>query len=188
MKFAHFSHVWNKTGMSAAQRYGLLWRELALADELGFEYGFSVEHHFCPEESWMPCPTVYCTGAAAVTKQMRIGPMGYIVPLYDPIRIVEEAAVLDNVLDGRLELGLVSGIVPSHFSHYRDADFQNRRSVSREAISLLKAAFVSEETFSFEGSYHQYKNVNLSVKPLQKPYPPVWYQTRDPETLEMLAQ
>ena len=46
MKFAHFSHVWNKPGMTAAARYEQLWRELALADESGFDFGFCVEHHF----------------------------------------------------------------------------------------------------------------------------------------------
>ena len=48
MKFAHFSHAWNKPGMTPAQRYEQLWRELALADKLGFDFGFTVEHHFNP--------------------------------------------------------------------------------------------------------------------------------------------
>ena len=51
MKFAHFSHVWGKPGMTAHERYEQLWRELALCDELGFDYGFAVEHHFRPYES-----------------------------------------------------------------------------------------------------------------------------------------
>jgi alkanesulfonate monooxygenase SsuD/methylene tetrahydromethanopterin reductase-like flavin-dependent oxidoreductase (luciferase family) len=51
MKFAHFSHVWNKPGMNPAERYAQLWRELGAADELGFDYGFCVEHHFNPNKS-----------------------------------------------------------------------------------------------------------------------------------------
>src|SRR5215475_13545131 len=62
MKFAHFSHVWNKPGMTAAERYEQLWRELETCDELGFDFGFTVEHHFNPNESWMPSPAIYCTG------------------------------------------------------------------------------------------------------------------------------
>ena len=115
MKFAHFSHVWNKPGMTAAARYEQLWRELALADESGFDFGFCVEHHFNPNESWMPSPSIYCAVAAARTRRLRIGTMGNIVPLYDPLRIAEDAAVLDNVANGRFELGLVSGIVPDFF-------------------------------------------------------------------------
>ena len=87
MKFAHFSHVWNKPGMNAAQRYDQLWRELALADELNFDFGFCVEHHFNPRESWMPSPSIYCAMAAAHTRRLRIGTMGNIAPLYDPLRI-----------------------------------------------------------------------------------------------------
>ena len=86
MKFAHFSHVWNKPGMTAAQRYEQLWRELATCDQLDFDFGFTVEHHFNPNESWMPSPAIYCTGAAARTRRMRHGPMGFVVPLYDPLR------------------------------------------------------------------------------------------------------
>ena len=194
MKFAHFSHVWNKPDMTAAQRYDQLWRELELADQLGFEYGFAVEHHFLPHESWMTSPTVYCTGAAYHTKQMRLGPMGYIVPLYDPVRILEEAAVLDNVLHGRLELGMVSGIVPEYYNHYshyrqpRDYVFQHRRQLTNELVPLIKTAYAADGPFSFSGPFHQLQDVHLSVKPLQKPHPPMWIQSRDPETLSILAQ
>ncbi|HEX6511141.1 MAG TPA: LLM class flavin-dependent oxidoreductase [Chloroflexota bacterium] len=187
MKFAHFSHVWNKAGMTAAERYQQLWRELELCDDLGFDYAFAVEHHFRPSESWMPSPAAYCAGAAAHSKRMRIGPMGYLVPLYDPLRIVEEVAVLDNMLDGRLEVGLVSGVLPDYFPPY-GADFPNRSARTNEALGLIKAAFGSEEPFSFEGPFHRYERVQLSVRPLQQPHPPLWIESRTPATLELLAR
>ena len=92
------------------QRYEQLWRELALCDELGFDYSFCVEHHFRPDESWMSSPCLYAVGAGARTKRLRIGPMGYIVPLYHPLRLAEEIAIVDQMLGGRMELGLVPGI------------------------------------------------------------------------------
>jgi len=150
VKFAHFSHVWNKPGMTAAARYEQLWRELAACDELGFDFGFTVEHHFNPNESWMPSPSIYCAGAAARTRRMRHGPMGFVAPLYDPLRIAEDAAVLDNILNGRLELGLVAGIVPDFFGPYR-ADFKNRRALTHEALTFVKQALASEAAFNFDG-------------------------------------
>ena len=66
MKFGHFSHVWNRPGMTPATRYAQLLRELKLADELGFDYAFAVEHHFSPHESWMPSPAIFCTAAGAL--------------------------------------------------------------------------------------------------------------------------
>lgn len=187
MKFAHFSHVWNKPNMTPAQRYQQLWDELALCDEHGFDYAFVVEHHFRPYEALMPTPSVYCATAAAHTRRLRIGPMGYVVPLYDPLRIVEEAAVLDNVMGGRLELGLVSGIAPDYFAPYK-ADYENRRAITQEALSIVKTAFSTEGRFSFNGKFHQYQDLQLSVKPLQKPHPPMWIESRDPPTLQLLAQ
>jgi alkanesulfonate monooxygenase SsuD/methylene tetrahydromethanopterin reductase-like flavin-dependent oxidoreductase (luciferase family) len=186
MKFAHFSHVWNKPGMNAAARYEQLWRELAACDELGFDFGFCVEHHFNPNESWMPSPSIYSAAAAMRTRRLRIGTMGYIAPLYDPLRIVEDVAVLDNVLNGRLELGLVSGIVPDFFAPY-GADFQNRRANTHEALAIIKKALASEGAFSFAGASRQYQNVTLGVKPLQKPHPPIWIHSRDADTLALLA-
>ena len=103
MKFAHFSQLFNKVGMETPARYEQMWREVELADELGFDYGFQSVHHF---HKLRPTPAVYCTGAAARTKRMRLGPMGYTAGLHDPISILEETLVLDNVTNGRFELGL----------------------------------------------------------------------------------
>jgi alkanesulfonate monooxygenase SsuD/methylene tetrahydromethanopterin reductase-like flavin-dependent oxidoreductase (luciferase family) len=187
VEFGYFSHVWQKPSLTAGQRYQLLWRELALADQLGFDYGFTVEHHFRPDESLMPTPGIFCAAASMHTKRMRIGPMGWIVPLYDPLRIAEEVAVLDHMLDGRLQVGLVSGILPHYFTPY-GADFPNRRARTNETISMLKAAFAEGGAFSFRGEFYKYEDVTLSVKPVQKPHPPMWLQTRDPETLALLAR
>jgi alkanesulfonate monooxygenase SsuD/methylene tetrahydromethanopterin reductase-like flavin-dependent oxidoreductase (luciferase family) len=77
MKFAHFSHVWGKPGMSPHQRYEQLWRELELCDALGFDYSFCVEHHFRPDESWMSSPSLYVVGGGQRTKRMRVGAMGF---------------------------------------------------------------------------------------------------------------
>ena len=194
MKFAHFSHVWNRPGMTPGDRYDQLWRELEVADNTGYDYAFAVEHHFMPHESWMTSPTVFCTGAAAHTQNLRIGPMGYVVPLYDPIRILEETAVLDHILHGRFELGLVAGITPEYFKHYthfQDSGmetFEKRRQLTQEVVSLVKLASCDEVSFSFQGPYHQYQDMRLSVKPQQKPHMPMWMQSRDPDTLQFLAK
>src|SRR5215471_11379786 len=115
MKFSHFSHIWTKPGMTPHQRYEQLWRELALCDDLGFDHSFCVEHHFRPDESWMSSPSLYAVGAGMRTRSMRIGPMGYVVPLYHPLRLAEEIAIVDQMLGGRMELGLVPGINADYF-------------------------------------------------------------------------
>ena len=108
MKFAHFSHVWSKPGMTPHQRYEQLWRELEVADQTAFDYAFCVEHHFRPDESLMSSPSLFCVGAGARTKRLRIGPMGYIVPLYHPLRLAEEIAIVDPQPQPEAALGLVT--------------------------------------------------------------------------------
>jgi alkanesulfonate monooxygenase SsuD/methylene tetrahydromethanopterin reductase-like flavin-dependent oxidoreductase (luciferase family) len=187
MKFAHFAHVWGKKGMIPAERYAQLWRELQLCDELGFDYGFCVEHHFNPAESWMSAPSLYTVAAGARTKRMRLGGMGHIVPLHNPLRLVEEIAVADQMIGGRLEVGLVPGISPRPFEPFQ-VDFESRRAVTLEFVDFLRAAFADAPSFSFHGKYHNVDDTKLAVEPLQKPHPPLWIETRDVATLEFCAR
>ena len=187
MKFAHFSHIWGKPGMTPHQRYEELWRELQLCDELGFEYGFCVEHHFRPDESWISSPSLYAVGAGARTRNMRIGPMGYVVPLYHPLRLVEEIAIVDQMLNGRMELGLVPGINADYFRPF-GLDYEQRKSPTLEFVDYLKAAYGDVQPFSFHGEAFHTDPVELSVQPAQRPHPPLWMMSRDPRTLESCAR
>jgi alkanesulfonate monooxygenase SsuD/methylene tetrahydromethanopterin reductase-like flavin-dependent oxidoreductase (luciferase family) len=187
MKFAHFAHVWGKPGMTPGERYQQLWRELELADRLGFDYGFCVEHHFRPDESWMSSPSLYTVGAGARTRRIRLGGMGNIVPLHNPLRLVEELAITDQMLDGRLEIGLVPGISNEFFTPFK-VDYLSRREVTLEFVKFLKTAFDGQRRFDFTGKFHDFKGVTLAVAPVQQPHPPLWIETRDPATLEFCAR
>ncbi|MEL0114183.1 MAG: LLM class flavin-dependent oxidoreductase, partial [Rickettsiales bacterium] len=187
MKFAHFAHIWGKPGMTPHARYEQLWRELELCDALGFDYGFCVEHHFTPYESWMSSPSLYTVGAGARTKNIRVGPMGYIVPLYHPLRLAEEIAIIDQMLDGRMEVGLVPGIMGSYFEPF-GLDYNFRKSPTLEFPDYLRAAYGDDQPFSFHSENFHTDGAHISVPPVQKPHPPLWMMSRDPETLEFLAQ
>jgi alkanesulfonate monooxygenase SsuD/methylene tetrahydromethanopterin reductase-like flavin-dependent oxidoreductase (luciferase family) len=187
MKFAHFSHIWAKPGMTPHQRYEQLWCELQLCDELDFDYGFCVEHHFRPDESWMSSPSLYAVGAGARTRRMRFGPMGYVVPLYHPLRLAEEIAIVDQMLGGRMELGLVPGINADYFRPF-GVDYDLRKSPTLEFVAYLRAAFGEKQPFSFHGDIHHTDDAVLSVQPVQRPHPPLWMMSRDPQTLEFCAR
>jgi alkanesulfonate monooxygenase SsuD/methylene tetrahydromethanopterin reductase-like flavin-dependent oxidoreductase (luciferase family) len=186
MKFAHFSHIWAKPDMTPHARYEELWRELELCDALGFDYSFCVEHHFRPDESWMSSPSLYAVGAGLRTKRLRIGPMGYIVPLYHPLRLAEEIAIVDQMLGGRMELGLVPGINPDYFRPF-GLDYGQRKSPTLEFVDYLRAAFGDTQPFSFHGADFHTDNAQISVPPVQRPHPPLWMMSRDPRTLEFCA-
>jgi len=187
VKFAHFSHVWNKPGMSPHRRYEELWRELELCDALGYDFSFCVEHHFKPHESWMSSPALYAVGGGARTKRLRVGTMGFIVPLYDPLRLAEEIAIVDQMLGGRFECGLVPGITAGFFTPF-GKDYNFRKSPTLEFVHYLRAAYGETQPFSFHGDNHNTDGALMAVPPVQRPHPPLWMMSRDPETLAFCAQ
>ena len=184
MKFAHFSQIFDREGETAAERYEQLWRELKLADDVDFDYGFASVHHF---NHLRPQTTVFCTGAAVRTSRIRIGTIGYTAAFYDPMCVVEEVAVLDNITHGRLEVGLTVGVTQDEFRIYR-GDWDNKYALTTELMYLLKKAFTSEKPFDFGGPFHKYEDVRMSVEPLQKPYPPIWFITLTPEHMKVAAK
>jgi alkanesulfonate monooxygenase SsuD/methylene tetrahydromethanopterin reductase-like flavin-dependent oxidoreductase (luciferase family) len=186
MKFAYFSHVWGRPGSTPAQRFSELWAEVELAEETGFDYVFSVEHHFTPQESWMPSPAIFCAGAALRTERIRIGPMGYVPPLYHPLRIAEEVATLDHVSSGRLDVGLASGVTADFFGPY-GADFDRRKEQTFESIDLIRTALAGDGPIDFTGPAHQIRDTTLSFGGYQKPHPPLWVPTTNRATLRHLA-
>src|ERR1700689_3525589 len=158
MRFAHFAHVWGKRGMTPQRRYEQLWRELELADGLGFDYGFCVEHHFTPMETWMSAPNLYVAAAGARPRRLRLGAMGHVVALHHPVRLLEEIAIADQMLGGRLEVGLVSGLNQASFPHF-GADFVSRREQLLEFVLFLKAAYSGGRSVDFEGRFIKQKGL-----------------------------
>src|SRR6476620_1373452 len=187
MKFAHFSHIWGKPNMTAHERYEQLWRELALCDDLGFDYSFCVEHHFRPDESWMSSPALYAIAGGARTKRLRVGAMGFVVPLHHPLRLAEEIGIIDQMLGGRFECGLVPGISPGYFTPF-GIDYNFRKSPTFEFVEYLRAAYGDKQPFTFHGDNHKTDSALLAVQPVQKPHPPLWMMSRDPPTLEFCAK
>ncbi|MFE6869830.1 LLM class flavin-dependent oxidoreductase [Kitasatospora sp. NPDC057692] len=186
MKTAYFSHVWGRENLTVRARYDELWQEVEAADRLGFDYAFSVEHHCTPRESWMSSPVAFATGAALRTERIRVGPMGWVPPLRHPLHIVEEVATLDQLLGGRLEVGLASGVSDEPFVPF-GADFANRKVLNRECADLLRTALAADGPFDFDGPVHQLRGVELSFGSVQRPNPPLWIPTGDRSILRYLA-
>jgi alkanesulfonate monooxygenase SsuD/methylene tetrahydromethanopterin reductase-like flavin-dependent oxidoreductase (luciferase family) len=113
--------------------------------------------------------------------------MGYIVPLYHPLRLAEEIALVDQMLGGRMELGLVPGINPDYFKPF-GFDYGHRKTPTLEFIDYLRAAYGDAQPFSHHGENFNTESAELAVQPVQKPHPPLWMMSRDPQTLEFCAR
>lgn len=99
-----------------------------LAERLGYDVGWVAQHHFDPQEGGLPSPFVFLAAVAARTERIRLGTGIITLPLEDPVRVAEDAAVADFLSGGRIELGLGSGGTPASFTAF------GRDSAARSAL------------------------------------------------------
>lgn len=135
----------------------------------------------------MSSPALYAVAGNARTKRLRVGVMGFVVPLHHPLRLAEEIAIVDQMSGGRFECGLVPGISPGYFTPF-GIDYKFRKSPTFEFVHYLRAAYGEKQPFGFKGDNFSTDSAILAVQPMQRPHPPLWMMSRDPQTLEFCAE
>jgi alkanesulfonate monooxygenase SsuD/methylene tetrahydromethanopterin reductase-like flavin-dependent oxidoreductase (luciferase family) len=162
--------------------------EAVLADRLGFHSFWTVEHHFLSEFSHSSAPEVLYGALAAKTENIRIGHGVRLLPFpYNhPVRVAEQAAMVDLLSNGRLEFGAgrsVSGIELGGFG----IDPGDTRSMWEESLRLITAAW-TKEVVSWEGQHFHLPERSVVPKPLQRPHPPLWGATGSPDGHAMMGE
>ncbi len=180
MRFALFDQV-EHTGQPLHKVYADRLRLLQVADEAGFWCYFKSEHHFTPLDV-APSLGAWLAAVAARTSKMRIGPLVYLLPFHHPIQLLEEIAMLDHLSEGRLELGVGRGISPPEHEMW-GLEKELARERSEETLKILLAGMTSD-SLTFEGRFWNFHEVPIQIRPLQKPYPPLWY----PGNLDVAGQ
>lgn len=150
--------------------YAEMLEEISAADEMGFDSAWLTEHHFLKDGY---CPSLLVTAAAiaARTKKIRIGTGVLLMPLHDPVRVAEDAAVVDLISGGRLILGLGLGYRQEEFAAF-GRSLKERRGRMEESIEILHKSW-ADEPFSLSGKYYEIENTSVTPKPVQKPIP-IW--------------
>ena len=158
---------------------------LEAADAAGFFCYHLAEHHATPL-GMAPSPALFLTAAAQRTQRIRLGPLVYLLPLYNPLRLIEEVCMLDHLSGGRLELGVGRGVSPYELGYF-GVDANGTRAIFNEALAVLVAG-MTQERLTFEGDHYRYHDIPMELRPLQQPYPPLWYPTHNPESVEYAAR
>ena len=158
---------------------------LEAADAAGFFCYHLAEHHATPL-GMAPSPALFLAAAAQRTQQIRLGPLVYLLPLYNPLRLIEEVCMLDHLSGGRLELGVGRGVTPYELRYY-GVDPGGTRAIFNEALTVLVAGLTNSR-MTFEGQHYQYSDVPMELHPYQRPYPPLWYPTHNPESVHYAAR
>lgn len=154
------------------QQYADRLNLLQAADEAGFWCYLKSEHHLTPLDV-APSISTWLAAVVVRTTRMRIGSMVYLLPFHHPLRLLEEIAMLDHLSGGRLEVGVGRGISPPEHEMW-GLDVDLAREHTEEALQILLAGMTAD-SLTFEGRFWNFHDVPIQVRPLQKPYPPLWY-------------
>jgi len=202
MKGAGFSIFYINDDKDAPMKFGLLFsfiyeegqpqldtfREmdtiLPLAEELGFDSFHTTEHHFQPN-GWAPSPLMVLAKAAGLTTKMRLATNIMTLPLYNPLRLIEDLATLDNLCEGRLTIGVAPGYASEELHAY-NVPLEERFGRFEETLNLLELAW-NGEPFEWHGRYFNVDAAQIVPRPVQEKLP-VWYGVSGPKLLERAAK
>jgi alkanesulfonate monooxygenase SsuD/methylene tetrahydromethanopterin reductase-like flavin-dependent oxidoreductase (luciferase family) len=185
--FGIFDHI-DKQSRPLSETYADRLRVLELADAAGFYSYHLAEHHATPL-CMAPSPSIFLAALAQRTTRLRFGPLVYLLPMYDPLRLIEDVCMLDQLSNGRLDMGVGRGISPIELGIHgiNPAETPAR---FREALEVLLAGLSLQpgERLNHAGQYYTFSNVPVELTPAQRPHPPVWYATSGPDRMPWLAE
>jgi len=185
MEFGVFDHLDQRPGAALETIYQERLRLIAGYDAAGISTYHLAEHHATPL-GMAPSPSVFLAAVAQCTTRLRFGPMVYCLPLYDPLRLIEEICMLDQLSGGRFEFGVGRGISPFEVAYF-GVDPEASQAIYMEAFEVLMRGLTSPE-LSHQGKYFSYDAVPMTLIPKQRPHPPIWYGVGAPHGAKWPAE
>ncbi len=185
MKFGvlqFFSWPGRRVGLTTVYKRAL--DRIRIMDTSGYDAVWLAEHHF---STYSVCPSVHLMGmhVAGITRNLRIGTGVSLAAFYDPTRLAEEVALLDVLSGGRVNWGAGRGFDKKEFEVFGVTQ-EDSYSRFRENVEIVLRAW-RDDRLNYAGQFHQYHDVEVLPKPLQKPHPPVWIASSSPEAIAWSA-
>ena len=158
----------------------------AAAERAGFHGFFMAEHQGTPL-SIDGSPSVMLSALFQRTRRLRAGALTFCLPWYNAYRFYHEVCMLDQLSGGRLELGVGRGVSPIESRIFGLNSIDESREKYRETLEVFFAACRSD-ALDFDGRYYQYRDAELHVKPVQRPYPPLWFPSSNRDSIDFTAR
>ncbi len=156
-----------------------------LADQVGFDNLWFVEHHFLTGFSGSPSQDAIFGALSRITKQIRIGYGVCILPYHHPVRVAERVALLDQLTDGRIEVG--TGRSNAYEQTGLGIDPRETRNLWNESISMLPKIWTSDE-YEYEGENWSVPKRRVLPKPFQQPHPRMYLACTSEDSFRLAAQ
>jgi alkanesulfonate monooxygenase SsuD/methylene tetrahydromethanopterin reductase-like flavin-dependent oxidoreductase (luciferase family) len=173
------------SGRSFADLYRAAFEQIELAEDLGFDSIWLTEHHFT-DDGYLPSLLPMAAAIASRTKRVTIGTYVLLAPFTHPLKLAEDAAVVDVISNGRLRLGLGQGYRGEEFAGF-GVPRAERLGRTLETIEILKRAW-SGERFSFKGRYFQFTDVRILPPPTSRPHPELLWGAGARKAIERAAR
>ena len=157
-----------------------------LADEVGFDYLWFVEHHFLSTFSGSSAPEVMISALARLTKRVRLGFGVVILPNHHPIQVAERVAMVDHLSNGRVEFGI--GRSSPYEQLGLGIDPRDTRAIMEESLRMIPEIWASGDEFSWEGEFFNVPPRRILPKPRQDPHPPIWMACTQTSSQEIAAK
>ncbi|MEA2433635.1 MAG: hypothetical protein QOG54_1092 [Actinomycetota bacterium] len=163
--------------------------QIELADQLGMDYVWEVEHHFLEEYSHSSAPEVFLAAASQRTKRIRLGHgIVQLPPSFNhPVRIAERIATLDLLSGGRVDFGTGESSSQMELGGF-GIQRSEKRAQWQEALDAITRMFVEEPFAGYDGEFISVPQRNIVPKPKQKPHPPLWAACSQRETILLAAK
>ena len=160
--------------------------QVCLADEIGFDYVWFVEHHFLSTFSGCSAPEVMISALARMTKRIRLGFGVVILPNHHPIQVAERVAMVDHLSGGRVEFGI--GRSSAYEQQGLGIDPSDTREIMDESLRMIPKIWETNGNFSWEGKFFNVPEREILPKPRQDPHPPIWMACTQPSSHVMAAE
>lgn len=160
--------------------------EIVRLEELGYDDVWLTEHHFVVEDGYNPSVLPVAAAIAARTSRIRIGSFIIILPFHNPVRLAEDAAMVDCLSGGRFDLGVGMGYRIEEFEGF-DVPRRERGARFEEAVQLIQRLW-TEEDVDFDGRFTQVNGVTISPPCVQEPHVPIWIGGRTDKAVRRAAR
>ncbi|MBV8119188.1 MAG: LLM class flavin-dependent oxidoreductase [Alphaproteobacteria bacterium] len=184
MRFGVFDHL-DDSGQPLTKHFEDRLELIEAYDRAGF-YGYHLAEHHNTPLGYAPSPGVFLAAVAQRTTRLRFGPMVYLLPLYHPLRLVDEICMLDQMSGGRFLYGVGRGISPVEVGFY-GVKFDTGAEQFREAFEAIQIG-LTEDELTYHGKFYDFDHVPIAMKPFQKPIPELWYGTSRPDSIPWAAE
>ncbi len=182
--FGVFDHI-ERRGNEIGDLFEGRLKLLEAYDQAGF-YGYHVAEHHATPLGMAPSPGLFLAAAAQRTKNIRLGPLVYLLPLYNPLRLATEICMLDHISNGRLDIGVGRGVSPFEIAYF-GVGFLDSREIFEEALEALVKG-LRDDRLQHRGRHYRFDSVPMELKPKQSPNPPFWFGVTSAENVTFAAR